>query len=399
MARITSLRSVLLSAPYAAATGNAEILLHLPHGLRTTGLIEITLENGIRGLGEGYLAVFAPKVFAETVRLLAPVVEGRDVRDLAAIVRDLEVSTGYWSYQGAARHVVSAFEIALQDAHAQLLGIPLWQALGGTQARSLPVYASGGDSVSPEFMREEFEIVFDLGIRVFKIRARNHQVQKAHWCQRTGARYATPITVAVDMTQNLAIPSQSVDEVLAFERSFARAGLAPPAFLEEVLGPLAVGGLPALRQRARTPIAGGEIVTTPVELCDRIRAGSYAIAQPDATVIGGVGAVMDIFATARETGTAVYVHCWGAGVGMLANYHAAVAGGGEMVEWPLPSYPLRDALWRRPLSVENGHLSLPDGPGLGAELTPQVEAEFPFREDAVYHCLVDPARIPPADWR
>lgn len=399
MARVKSIRPVLLSAPYAAPAGNAEVILHLPHGLRTTGLVEITLDNGIRGLGEGYLAVFAPKVFVEIARLLAPVVEGRDVHDLPGIVRDLQVTAGYWSYQGAAQHVLAAFEIALQDARAQMLGLPLWQALGGTMSRPLPAYASGGDSVSPEFMQQEFAAVASLGIHVFKIRARKTQVGKAHWCQRTGAGHATGITVAVDMTQNLAVPSQTVEDVLAFERSFAEAGLAPPAFLEEVLGPLAVGQLPALRGMSRVPIAGGEIVTTATELGDRIRAGSYDIAQPDATVIGGVGPVMEVFAAARRTGTAVYVHCWGGGVGMLANYHAAMAGGGEMVEWPLPRYPLREALWPEPPSVRDGHLTLPDRPGLGAALTPAVEREFRFREEAVYHCLVDASRIPPADWR
>ena len=278
------------------------------------------------------------------------------------------------------------------------MGVPLWKALGGTQARALPAYASGGDSVSPRFMEDEFATVAGLGIDVFKIRARGSQVAKAHWCQRAGSAGGRGITVAVDMTQNLAVPSQSVDEVLAFERSFAEAGLRAPAFLEEVLGPLAVKQLPALRQRAATPIAGGEIVTTATELNDRIEAGSYDIAQPDATVIGGVGPVMEVFGAARRAETAVYVHCWGAGVGMLANYHAALAGGGERVEWPVPRYPLREALWAHAPRMENGRVTLADVPGLGAALTPAVEREFPFREEAVYHCLVDPARIPPADW-
>ena len=61
---VRSVRSVLLSAPYAEPEGNLEVLLHLPSGLRTTGLVEITLSDGTVGLGEGYLAVFAPTVFA-----------------------------------------------------------------------------------------------------------------------------------------------------------------------------------------------------------------------------------------------------------------------------------------------------------------------------------------------
>ena len=393
---IRSVRSVLLSAPYAAPQGNLEVLLHLPSGMRTTGLVEITLSDGTVGLGEGYIAVFAPKVFAAIVELVAPVLVGRHLDDLAAIVRDIEISTGYWSFQGAARHVVSAFEIALQDARAQSLGVPLWKALGGDASRPIPAYASGGDSTDPAFMAREIESVARFGIATFKIRARKHQVAKAIWCAR--AAETRGMAVAIDMTQNLAIPSQTLSDVLTFVAALEAAGAPRLAFLEEVLGPTAIAELPVLRRRAGVPVAGGEIVTTPDELAARLRAGCYDIVQPDATVIGGVGPVMQVFAAARETGAKVYVHCWGAGVGMLANYHAALAGGGEMIEWPLPAYELRDALFATPPRIEHGVLELADAPGLGARLTPEIERSFPFREEAVYRCLVDTGSVPEANW-
>ena len=393
---IRAIRPVLLSAPYAAPEGNAEVLLHLPSGLRTTGLVELTLSDGTIGLGEAYLAVFAPKVFTAIVELVTPVVLGRSLDDIAAIIRDIEITTGYWSFQGAARHVVSAFEIAIQDARAQGLGVPLWKALGGDRALPIPIYASGGDSTDPAYMAREIDSVAKLGIKTFKIRARNHQTDKAIWCMKAAANRG--IAVAIDMTQNLAIPSQSIEDVLGFIATIKVATGMSPAFLEEVQGPNAVCELPALRSRTGAPVAGGEIVTTPEELAARLRAGCYDIVQPDATVLGGVGPVMEVFAAARETGTKVYVHCWGAGVGMLANYHAAIAGQGEMVEWPLPDYALRAAMFAPAPRVDGGFLVLSDSPGLGARLTPEIERAFPFCEDAVYRCLVDPGIIPKADW-
>jgi L-alanine-DL-glutamate epimerase-like enolase superfamily enzyme len=396
MSVIRSIRPVLLSAPYSEPAGNLEVMLHLPSGMRSTGLVEITLDNGVKGLGEGYVAVFAPHVFAAIVDLISPIAVGRDIRDLDDIVRKLETATGYWSYQGAARHVVSAFEIALQDARAQCGNIPLWKALGGAEPRMLNVYASGGDSISPDFMEGEIEAVGALGITTFKIRARKHQAAKVRWCRRAGA--LAGIAIAIDMTQNLAVPSQSAEDVRSFVAACAEAGSRPLAFLEEVQGPQMIEALPSLRRAVGVPIAGGEIVTTPEELNARIRAGCYEIAQPDATVIGGIGPVLDVFETAKATGTRVYVHCWGAGVGMLANYHAAIAGGGNMVEWPMPRYPLRDALFAKPVSVANGRLSLAEGSGLGARLTPSIEREFRFREEAVYRCLTDPSISASADW-
>lgn len=394
LGRVTALRPVLLSAPYGPPEGNLEVALHLPSGLRTTGLVEITTDTGLTGLGEGYLAVFAPQVFVAIAELLAPLVVGRDLGALPAILRDLEIASGYWSAEGAARHVLSAIEIALQDARAQALGLPLWQALGGTAARALPVYASGGDACDPRHMAGEIAAVAATGAGLFKIRARPALADKAIWCARAAGEAG--IAIAVDMTQNLAVPSVAPAEIAGFLDAHREAGVAAPAFLEEIQGPEDIGRLPDLRRSLDVPVAGGEIVTTPGELVRRIGEGCYDIAQPDATVIGGVGPVMAVFEAARAAGVEVLVHCWGAGVGMLANYHAALAGGGRLVEWPMPAYPLRAALLGD-LALRDGHVHLPDAPGLGARLTAAAEARYPFRPEAVYRCLA-PA-VPAADWR
>lgn len=389
MAIIRRVRPILLSAPYGDPENSMENILHLPGGLRTAGFVEVTLSDGAVGIGEGYLAVFAPQVFRSIVELLEPVLVGADAEDLGGRIRDLISATGYWSLQGAARHVISAIEIALQDCAARSVNEPLWRYLGGTRDRPLRAYASGGDSRTPQAMLAEIEQVSDLGIDVFKIRARADQIEKARWTQRAAA--GKGVGVAIDMTQNLAVPSQTVEDVLRFVTRITSESGTPPVFLEEVLGPDQIHRLPELRASTDVPIAGGEIVTTEAELCDRVRAGSYDIVQPDATVIGGIRPVLDVFTVARTMAADVYVHCWGAGVGVLANYHAASAGGGEVVEWPLPPYALRAELLRDVVSIADGRVTLGEKPGLGIELTADIEQEFPFREDAVYSCLVDSA--------
>ena len=83
MPAIEHVRCVLLSSPYADAD-DPEIKECFPNGpKRTIGMVEITLDNGVTGLGEGYLAVFAPKVFESIVDLCRPYVEGRDGFDIA----------------------------------------------------------------------------------------------------------------------------------------------------------------------------------------------------------------------------------------------------------------------------------------------------------------------------
>ncbi|MFF9348917.1 mandelate racemase/muconate lactonizing enzyme family protein [Streptomyces sp. NPDC014734] len=395
-ARIAAIRPVLLSAPYADPE-NLEVRVALPTGWRTTGLVEVTLDDGTTGLGEAYLAVFAPHVFVSTVELLAPYLIGHPAGELAERYRDMVRVTGYWSLQGAARHVVSAVEAALLDALGKRAGVPAYELLGGLRTDSVPLYASGGDSTSPSAMGAEIAAVAALGIGTFKIRARGNEAEKAVWTLEHAAPHG--IGVAVDMAQNLDDPGQSVQEALVFLDAVRAGTRHPVRFLEEPLGPARAHEYPALRRAADCAVAGGETVTTARELLDRVAAGYYDLVQPDATVVGGPRQTLAVFAGAAEHGVAAVVHCWGSAVCQAANYHAAFAGGGRLAEWPLPAYALRSELLVEPFRIESGRLLAPRAPGLGVRLTAETERRFAFRGDAVYRCL---ATMPPAEpgrWR
>lgn len=391
MSKIRKVRPILLSAPYANQDTNLEVKLHLKSGYRTCGMVEITLDNGTKGLGEGYIAVFAPKVFRELILLLRPYLIGKDVSEYHDIIKDISLVTGYWSLQGAARHAVSAIEIALFDCHAKELGIPVFKLLGENENRPLQLYGSGGDSVNPEAMLKEFEYLDNTGIGLFKIRARKHQVNKTIWCINEGQKRG--IQIAVDMTQNLMMPGQSVSDVINFYQSVTEKSGSYLVFLEEVLGPDNLEDYKTLRKKVNVKIAGGEIVTTISEMNLRIKNGYYDIVQPDATVIGGIKPVIDVITFGKRMNVETVVHCWGGPVGMMANYHAAIAGGTSLVEWPLPFYLLREAMITSPWNIDKGSLTIYSDPGLGVNLTPDIESEFPFREDAIYDCIVDVPKL------
>ena len=389
MSRITRVRTVLLSSPYESPKTNAEALLHLSGGWRTTGLVEIETNDGIRGLGEGYLAVFAPEVFRAIVAICVPVLEGRALDD-ARLVRDAEVATSYWSRQGAARHVVSAIETAIADLRAQAAGKPLHLHLGGDGRRTLSLYGSGGDALTPDAMEDDVALCARLGIGMWKIRAQTHDPLKTAWCLRRAD--AAGIATGIDMVQSLAQPAQDPHSVARFVGDVTESTGIAPAFIEDPVGADAYGDWRALRELIEPPVAGGEIVTTPAELCWRIDAGLYDWVQPDASVLGGARPTAAVVRHALSQGCRPVVHAWGGPAGMMANYHAALAGGGELAEWPLTRYALREAMcdW----NVGHGRLTVPDAPGLGLALTPEIEREFAFREAAVYACLADRRRLP-----
>ncbi|MFD7491242.1 mandelate racemase/muconate lactonizing enzyme family protein [Streptomyces sp. NPDC059832] len=393
---IAAIRPVLLSAPYADPE-NLEVRLALSAGWRTTGLVEVTLDDGTTGLGEGYLAVFAPRVFVSTVDLIAPYLVGRPAGDLAGRYRDMVLATGYWSLQGAARHVVSAVEAALVDALGKRASLPAYELLGGRRTDRIRLYASGGDSTSPSAMGAEIAAVAALGIGTFKIRARGHEADKAVWTLEQAAAHG--IGTAIDMAQNLEDPGQSVTDTLAFLDTVRTGTRWPVRFLEEPLGPARTAAYPALRRAAGCPVAGGETVTTAQELLARMASGYYDLVQPDATVVGGLHQTLAVFAGAAEHGVEAVVHCWGSAVCQAANYHAAFAGGGRLAEWPMPRYPLRSELLVEPFRLEDGCLLAPRAPGLGVRLTPELERRYAFRDDAVYRCAPAMPPTEPGRWR
>ena len=93
--------------------------------------------------------------------------------------------------------------------------------------------------------------------------------------------------------------------------------------------------------------------------------------QPDASVMGGISAVMDVFAAAKTKGT----RCGRPRLGRCrgdhgVSYHAAFAAGGKLVEFPMLDFPLgREMMADQGRIVDGNGWSDPTAPGLGLTLT------------------------------
>jgi len=397
MPKITNIRCVLLSSPYADAD-DPEIKECFPNGpKRTIGMVEVTLDNGVTGLGEGYLAVFAPLVFKSIVELCAPQVIGKDGFDIERRVKDLRSLCDYWSLQGAARHVIAAFEIALQDAKGKSLGVPVYELLGGAKADSIRIYGSGGCCDAKEQFLREFDQLADLGITLYKIRSVKRDILRTAWVLNQAGNRG--IEVGVDMCQNLADPPQAVEDVVGFVESVHALTDQRMIFVEEAIGPDCPEGFRELRNRIDVKVCGGEVITTPKEMIERINDDVYDFVQPDASVMGGISAVMDVFDAANAKGTDVVVHAWGGAAAIMASYHAAFAAGGKLVEYPMLAFPLGAEMIGDQGRIEKGRLLRPTAFGLGLTLTPEMEACYPFDETAVYSCaLIDFGPPPDSYW-
>lgn len=387
MPEISHIRCILLSGPYADKD-EPEIKACFPNGpKRTIGMVEVTLDNGVTGLGEGYLAVFAPLVFKSIVDLCRPQVLGKDGFDIERRVANLRSLCDYWSLQGAARHVISAFDIALHDAKAKSLGVPVHQLLGGPKKPYIPIYGSGGCCDTKEGFWSELDLLESLGIKRYKIRANKTDVLRTAWVMNEAGKRG--ISVGVDMCQNLADPPQAVNDVVTYIDAVHSKTDHRMLFIEEAIGPDCPEGFRELLQRTEVPVCGGEVITTPKEMIDRMQEGVYTFVQPDASVIGGISSVMEIFDAALDIDMDIVVHAWGGASAIMANYHVAFAGGGSLVEYPMLNFPLTTKMLNGHRAIVDGNLACSDEVGLGLTLTPEIETEFAFDPTAVYCCVLN----------
>ena len=244
MSKIENIRSILLSADYGHAK-HPEVLECFPNGpKRTIGLVEVTLENGIKGYGEGYLGVFAPKVFRSIIELCTPYLIGKDGFDINRRYKDLCSICDYWSLQGAARHTTSAIEIALVDAKSKSQNCPAYKLFGNSNNKEIEVYGSGGICDSKEHFIEELELLKSLGIKKYKIRAVPSDIFKTAWVLKESRKYK--IDVGIDMCQNLADPPITADDVINYINLVKKISKEKILFLEEAVGPMDISGFKKL---------------------------------------------------------------------------------------------------------------------------------------------------------
>ncbi len=367
--RITDVRPILLTHPFGTSGGR-----------RSACLVEVETDGGITGVGETYAGVYVPEVAASIVELFKPLVVGQDPRKPEAVFRTAYRATSYWGRTGLTVMVLSAIENALWDITGQAHGVPVHALLGGAVHDELPVYGSGGPFTMsiPELAAQAAEVK-KRGLRGFKLRINFFRYQPEVEAKRVAAVrevLGSDLAVAIDAVQNYNPRPWSVKEAARMLRMLEPFNL---AWAEEMLPPFDPRPYAELRRATSTPISGGEGLTTAVQFEQWLRAGAFDLAQPDATIIGGLGEARRACVAAAARNIPVAVHVWGSAPTLAANIHLAFATPNCIwVEHPVLGNPLESELFIEPLVIRDGHVQLPTTPGLGIRLTADLRARYPF---------------------
>jgi muconate cycloisomerase len=327
-------------------------------------IVEIRLANGATGVGEA-ATLGGPRWSEESVEGIKAVIDAH----LAPAVLTLDASrleAAAAAMDAAAKRnnaAKGAIESALFDAVGKTLGVPAVQLLGGTVREALPVYwtLASGD---PAQEIEEAEV--KIGQRLhdrFKIKIGAQPL--ADDLARLG-RLASALegraTLIVDA-------NQAWDEATANRAMPALADLGI-ALVEQPLPAWNVEGLARVRQRSAVPVMADECVFDDHDALRVAATGAADVLSLKIVKHGGLLGVRRVAAVAEAGGLSLYGGCLlESSIGAAAHFHAFA--GLRDLAWGCEHFGphiLTEDLAAEPLRIEDFHIHLPAGPGLGVTL-------------------------------
>jgi D-galactarolactone cycloisomerase len=328
--------------------------------------LEVHTDEGLVGIGPALDERLLP-VVNERLR-------GEDPFDVEEHAARLE----YYG-RGFPRRGSASVDIALWDLIGKASGQPLHR-LWGTDRDRVPVYASTITLAAPEQAGALAAELLNDGWTALKLRLHHQTIQEdVRTVEAVRAEIGDRLELMADANQaqspGVWQPGVRWDLARALETARELQRLRC-LWLEEPLRRYAFDELAELNRLVELPIAGGENNRGLHEFRWMLEGGVYDILQPDCRVSGGITELRRIGALAEASRKRVVPDHGGGGIGTIVHLHLVAAWPHApylelLHEPPIGSYEHRLAIFRDPPRVDaTGHMSLPDGPGLGVEIDP-----------------------------
>ena len=267
---------------------------------------------------------------------------------------------------------ISGIEQALWDVKGRALGVPAWELLGGRARDRMRVYGwIGGDR--PDEVGAAAEQARAAGLTAVKMNATaelhyldsERHVEEA--AERLAAARATGLDVAVDFHGRVH---------RAMAKRLVRA-LEPhgPLFLEEPVLPEHPEALREIARLTSVPIACGERLYTRWGFKDVLTSGAVDVIQPDLSHAGGLLETRKIAAMAEAYDVAVAPHCPLGPIALAASLQLDACTPNAVIQElslrmhynegaDLLDYVLDPSVF----DIVDGHIAVPEGPGLGVDI-------------------------------
>lgn len=328
-----------------------------------TTFVKITLDDGTIGWGE-CLAPVAPRVATAIIEdLLTIELFGAEIDDIPALrakMYGMMRDRGYFG--GFYVDAITAVDIALWDAKGKILGKSVTELLGGDPAAPVPAYVSAIGGVEDAEKADLVTNWIDKGFLHFK----HH-----------GGRGIEPDSA----TMNAIVEAASADSIVGFDGHWVYGldeakrlgtGLAElgVTFFEAPMDPEEVGLHAELTKAIDIPVAVGECLRTRYEFRPWLQQKAAGLLQPD---VGRAGISETVAIASEAAGYLVPVAphlSVGLGPMIAASIHVAASIPNlYLLEYQPPTVALANELLHVGIQAEKGHFLIPNGVGLGIDVS------------------------------
>jgi len=322
--------------------------------------LKIHTDEGVVGLGEPVLEGRA-KTCATAVEEVAPYLVGKDPR---AVVHHWQAIYRHAFYRGGPilTSVLSGIEQALWDIKGKLLGVPIYELLGGPTRDRVRVYAHVRND--PEVLKQRKA----QGFTAFKTGVLNSTALGVIGSPReiddsaaafAALREAGGKEVDIGIDFHGAISPQNA-KLLIKELEPMR-----PLFVEEPCQCQNVDVMADIARGTHLPIATGERIFTKWGFREILEKRAASILQPDLCHAGGIFEARLIAGMAEAYYASVAPHNPLGPISLAAGLQLAASVPNFLCQ---EQVSLGEGYLKQPFQVAGGHVLVPTGPGLGIEL-------------------------------
>jgi galactonate dehydratase len=330
-------------------------------GTRNWLFVKVYTDAGITGIGEcsGW-----PRVIETAVKDLSRLLVGEDPTHIERLWQKMFTAImGHGMTGTVGAGAMNGIDMALWDIKGKALGVPVWNLLGGKMRDRIRLYAHANTPEAALSLKER-------GYTAFKCGGVSDPVRKV-----------AALRDAVGDDMDIAIDLHGPPWLTPSDATQVCRALEPYnlMWVEDPIAPDNLDGFRRIRDHSSVTLAAGERQATIFGERELIEKGLVDVIQPDTGRAGGITQMKKIAAIAEAHHVMLAPHSGSLGpVGEYAALHVlAACPNGYILERIEDDWEGRaKTIVPHPIQ-KDGHLAVPDAPGLGCDIDAEFVAAHP----------------------
>ncbi len=377
--KITKITPYLISAPspFLPTADDSNRRRHNREYL----FVEVNTDEGVTGWGEVTCTRDqANRAVASLIRHTSDILEGDDPKNIEKIWHKVFRHFTYMGSRGATTNVISGIDIALWDIRGKVLGVPVYELLGGPVRDAVDVYCHPEDGATPESLAQHCKAIVETGQKSIKTDPWHpHHSDEvdgymsgrlSEEAENLGVERIAAAREAVGPDIEILIDNHARFDVPTAIRLAKALEPYDIFWFEEPVGVESNTALKQVRDATNVPICVGERIHTRWEFVPILEQGLADFIMPDITWTGGISELKKICTQAESYYIPVSPHDASGPINVISGAQVMITVPNcYRVETSRADLHAYDVLMDVPLDIRGDKIHLdPDRPGIGIEM-------------------------------